>query len=79
MAEQIEYKNPIGPAGAAEQVCGHSKIPIVESADIILEEEGVLTGEEDLDHLEQGTKTDDDPTSQKHENVLQVLTVWSMH
>ena len=28
MAEQIEYKNPMGPAGAAEQVCGHSKIPI---------------------------------------------------
>ena len=27
---------------------------VVESADIILGEEGVLTGEEDLDHLGQG-------------------------
>lgn len=27
---------------------------VVESADTILEEEGVLTGEEDLDHLGEG-------------------------
>lgn len=80
MAEQIEYKNPLGPrAGAADQVCDHSKIPtVVESVDIILGEEGVLTGEEDLDHLGQGMKSDDEQTNQKHENVLQVLTVWSM-
>lgn len=79
MAEQIKYKNPMGPAGAAEQVCGHWKTPTVESADIILGEEEALTDEEDLDHLGQGMKTADDPTSHKNVSALQVLIVWSMH